>query len=156
MITATCDTCPSPCEPGIYFDEVHRHPVCVTPGQSERFLDLVSASFDIVAATDVSELAACGDFVAIPALEIVWVVKVRSNRERCCKQKLNIYHSREGGYRHGLFFGRRLFTYVFCTLLFFDPSLLLCLFDDLCLFNVYTSGMHYKRKNENMATASKS
>ena len=156
MFTARPATRAPLCTPGIYFDEVHRHPVCVTPGQNERFLDVVSASFDIVAATDIPKLAACGDFAAVPALEIVWVVKVRSNRERCCKQKLSIYHSRAGGYRHGLFVGRRLFTYVFCTLLFLDPSLLLCLFDDLCLFNVYTSGMHFKSKNENMATASKS
>ena len=77
-------------EPGIYFDEVHRHPVCVTPGQNERLLDVVSASFDIVAAADVSELTTSSDFVAIPALEIVRVVKVRSNQESCCKQKLSI------------------------------------------------------------------
>ena len=67
-------------EPGIYFDEVHRHPVCVTRGQQKRLLDGGSVGFDIVAATDISELAASGDFAAIPSLEVARVVEARGNR----------------------------------------------------------------------------
>ena len=77
-MTATCDTYASSCKPGIYFDEVHRHPVGITRGQHERLSDVISAGFDIVAATDISELATCGDFAAVPALEIAGVVKFRS------------------------------------------------------------------------------
>ena len=68
------------CEPGIYFDEVHRHPVCSTCGQQKRLLDGGSVGFDIVAATDISELAASCDFAAIPSLEVARVVEVRGNR----------------------------------------------------------------------------
>ena len=80
MSTPRPATCPSSCKPGIYFDEVHRHPVCITRGQRERLLNVISAAFDIVAAADISELATFGDFVAIPALEVVRVLKVRGNR----------------------------------------------------------------------------
>ena len=77
--------------PGIYFDEVHRHPVRMTPRQNERLLDIVSAGFDIVTATDVFELATCGDFAAVPALEIVRIVEVCCKWERCCcKRKSTI------------------------------------------------------------------
>ena len=43
-------------------------------------MDVVAAAFDIVTAADVFELATCGDFAAVPALEVVRVVKVRDNR----------------------------------------------------------------------------
>ena len=71
----------SSCKPGIYFDEVQRHPVGFARGQHERLLDVISAAFNIVATTDVSKLAAFGDFAAVPALEVVRISKVCS--ERC-------------------------------------------------------------------------
>ena len=91
MSTTRSATCPSPCKPGIYFDEVHRHPVGITRGQHERLLDVVSTGFDIVTAADVFELATCGDFAAVPAIEIVRIAEVCGKWERCCcKQKLTI------------------------------------------------------------------
>ena len=51
-------------------------------------MDVVSASFDIITATDASELAACCDFATIPALEIVRVVKLGGNRDCYYKQNL--------------------------------------------------------------------
>ena len=88
MSTPRPATCPSPCEPGIYFDEVHCHRVGITRGQHERLLDVVSAAFDIVAATDIPELATSSDFAAVPALKIVRVAESYVNRERCYKWNL--------------------------------------------------------------------
>ena len=76
MSTILPATCASPCKPGIYCDEVHRHPVGITRGQQERFLNVVSNGFDIVAAADISILAACGDFATAPALEVVRIAEV--------------------------------------------------------------------------------
>ena len=56
----------------------------MTPGHHERLMQFVSAAFDIVAATDISELAARGDFTTTPALEVARVLEVRSDRERLC------------------------------------------------------------------------
>ena len=70
-------------EPGIYFDEVHRHPVGITRRQHERLLDVVSAGFNSIAAADIFELTAVGDFAAVPALKVFRVVKFRGERERC-------------------------------------------------------------------------
>ena len=69
----------SPCEPGIYFDEVQRHQVGIARGQHKRLLDVIPFAFDIVTAADFPVLAACGDFAAVPALEIVRIVEVRGN-----------------------------------------------------------------------------
>ena len=74
-------------EPGIYFDEVHRHQVCTTRRQHERLLDVGSAGFDIVTTTDISELATRGDFAAVPALEIVSVVEIGG--DKCVKSHGN-------------------------------------------------------------------
>ena len=61
----------------------------MTRRQHKRLLNVISAAFDIVAATDISELATCGDFAAVPALEVVRVVELGVERERCyCKQYL--------------------------------------------------------------------
>ena len=60
----------------------------MTRRQHERLLDVGSAGFDIITATDVSELATCGDFTAIPALEIVSVVEIGVERECHYKQDL--------------------------------------------------------------------
>ena len=72
----------SQCEPGIDFDEVHRHIVFNVRRQHERLLDIVMVAFDVVAAADVPIVSACGDFAARPSLEVFSVVKVGGDRNR--------------------------------------------------------------------------
>ena len=71
----------------------------MTRGHHERLLDIISAGFDIVTATDISVLATCGDLSATPALEIVRVVELGVERKHCyCKQNLRIVKVSEESY----------------------------------------------------------
>ena len=68
-------------EPGIDFDEVQAHRVWAR-GQHERLFDGMILSLDTVTTADVSKLATCGDFAAVPALKIIRVVEQR----HCCQK----------------------------------------------------------------------
>ena len=63
-------------EPGIDFDEVQAHRVYAR-GQHERLFDGMILRLDTETTADVSKLAACSDFAAVPALEIIKVVEHR-------------------------------------------------------------------------------
>ena len=55
----------------------------MTRGHHERLMYVGSAGFNIIAAADIFELTAVGDFAAVPALKVFRVVKFRGERERC-------------------------------------------------------------------------
>ena len=85
----------SQCEPGIDFDEVHRHIVCVliARGHHVRDHNVVVAAFDVVASAYLPKAAACGDFAAnhlrTQRRVVTVAVKTANDRERPCQQNIN-------------------------------------------------------------------
>ena len=82
----------SQCEPGIDFDEVHRHIVCVllARGHHVREHNFVVAAFEVEASTYLPELAAVGGqsvaAAIVAARGMVVTVKTANERKRYCQQ----------------------------------------------------------------------
>ena len=87
----------SQCEPGIDFDEVHRHIVCVfiPRGHHEREDNFVIEAFDVVASAYLSKLAASGGELVAAAsgaangMVVTVIVKTARQRKRYCQQIQN-------------------------------------------------------------------
>ena len=85
----------SQCEPGIDFDEVHRHIVCVfiPRGHHEREDNFVIEAFDVVASAYLPKLATVGGqsvaAAIVAASGMVGTVKTANERKRYCQQIQN-------------------------------------------------------------------
>ena len=82
----------SQCEPGIDFDEVHRHVVCVllARGRHDRERNFVVAAFEVVASAYLPKLATVGGqsvaAAIVAANGMIVTVKTANERKRYCQQ----------------------------------------------------------------------